>query len=277
VATGEGYRSNFRGRGMEFSEVRPYQPGDDIRHLDWRVTARTGVAHTKLFHEERERPVFISLDLRQAMMFATQGQYKAVLGARIASLLAWRAAELNDRVGGMVISEEAHHELKPLRGKRGVLNLLHSIAEHAAWQPDLSSGSKKAETDTLSHAISRLQRITTPGSLIVMLSDFRDLSTPAEQQLMHLARHNQLVLMNLYDPIERTLPASGLYRFRHADVDVSIDTADTTQVHNYEQRFATRHQQLHRLATSSGIRCVDCVTTDDPVTLAQTLITRSTR
>ena len=98
------YLSALRGRGMEYDESRPYQAGDDIRTLDWLVTARTGKPHTKLFREERERPVIVAVDYRPAMFFATQGSFKSVQAARCAALLAWRAAQQGDRLGGFIFS-----------------------------------------------------------------------------------------------------------------------------------------------------------------------------
>lgn len=99
-----GHRSAFRGRGMEFDEVRAYQPGDDIRTIDWRVTARTGRTHTKLFQEERERPVLLLSDARRAMRFGTRDCFKSVLSARVTALLTWVALAGNDRVGGVTLS-----------------------------------------------------------------------------------------------------------------------------------------------------------------------------
>jgi uncharacterized protein (DUF58 family) len=125
------YLSTLRGRGMEYDESRPYQPGDDIRQLDWRVTARTGKPHTKLFREERERPVFICVDYRRAMFFATKGVFKAVQAARLAALLAWRAQQQGDRVGGLVFADAIHHELPPRRNRTATLQWLKLLADTA--------------------------------------------------------------------------------------------------------------------------------------------------
>lgn len=124
-----GYVSRFKGRGMEFDEARLYQPGDDIRSIDWRVTARTGKAHTKVFREERERPVFISVDNRPAMQFATRGVFKSVLAAKLAGLLAWTAQHHGDRIGGQLFSEQDCRELKPQNGKHAVLRFLNALAK----------------------------------------------------------------------------------------------------------------------------------------------------
>ena len=123
-------KSNFRGRGIEFEEVRNYQPGDDIRSIDWRVTARTGSAHTKLFQEERERPVLVAVDQRSNMFFGSSHCFKSVLAAQLAGLLAWSALDAGDRVGGLVFNGATHRELRPRRSRKAVLALRAGIAEY---------------------------------------------------------------------------------------------------------------------------------------------------
>src|SRR4029077_9436130 len=121
VAVSGGHLSPYKGRGVEFDESRLYQPGDDLRTIDWRVTARTGKPHTKVFREERNRPVFVWLDLRRPMLFATRGAYKGVRAAEIAALIAWSAVANGDRLGGLVFSEAEHHELRPALGMGAAL------------------------------------------------------------------------------------------------------------------------------------------------------------
>ncbi len=123
-------KSNFRGRGIDFEEVRSYQPGDDIRSIDWRVTARTGSAHTKLFREERERPVLVAVDQRSSMFFGSSHCFKSVLAAQLASLLAWSALDGGDRVGGLVFNDAGHREIRPRRSRKTVLALLSQVAEY---------------------------------------------------------------------------------------------------------------------------------------------------
>ena len=125
------YVSHFRGRGMEFDESRPYQPGDDPRSIDWRVTARSTTAYTKLFREERERPVLIVVDLRANMHFATRGNFKSVAASRAAALLSWAAHHRGDRLGGLIFGDTSHRELKPRLGRQAALRYVHELAEHA--------------------------------------------------------------------------------------------------------------------------------------------------
>ncbi|MBD3648896.1 MAG: DUF58 domain-containing protein, partial [Pseudomonadales bacterium] len=119
--------SSFRGRGVDFAEVRVYQPGDDVRSIDWRVTARTGTAHTKLFQEEKERPVLILVDQSHAMFFGSRIAFKSVIAAEAAALLAWTGLDRGDRVGGIVFSDRQHREIRPRRSKHSVLRLLNEI------------------------------------------------------------------------------------------------------------------------------------------------------
>ena len=152
-----GYASRFKGRGMEFDEVRQYQAGDDVRTIDWRVTARTNKTHSKVFHEERERPVFISVDMRAAMQFATQGVFKSVQAANIAALIAWAAQSNGDKVGGQVFAQHGCQELKPAAGRASVLHFLNALV-----QPTLV----EAKEISLDDVLQRLSQHARPGSLV---------------------------------------------------------------------------------------------------------------
>ncbi|MDT8397914.1 MAG: DUF58 domain-containing protein, partial [Pseudomonadales bacterium] len=152
--------SRIKGRGVDFEEHRAYQPGDDIRSIDWRVTARRGKPHTKLFQEERERPVLLAVDYRRPMFFATRGCFKAVQASKLAALLAWRALEQGDQVGAFLFSEERHCELRPQLGKAGVLNLLRQMDADPAWQRKPHQPFKPQQR--LATTLMRLRRVARP-------------------------------------------------------------------------------------------------------------------
>lgn len=165
---GGAYVSSFKGRGMEFDESRIYQAGDDIRNMDWLVTARTGTAHTKVFREERERPIILWLDLGISMMFATRNKFKSVIASEIAALIAWSAAKNNDRIGGLIFSAEQHVEIKPRRGKTAALDFIGRCAKHEAWtkqkakaqsryEPS-SQGETRSETSPIKKLLTGLTR-----------------------------------------------------------------------------------------------------------------------
>lgn len=260
-----GYISNFKGRGMEFDETRLYQAGDDIRSIDWRVTARTNKTYTKLFREERERPVFISVDYRASMHFATRGVFKTVQAAKLAALLAWSGQRHGDRIGGQVFSDHTSLELKPVNGKHGVLLLLHELV--AGQNPDT------AKSMNLSTAMARLSRHVRPGSLVYIISDFRKLDANAERYLSKLAHHCDVVLINIFDPLESQLPNKGRYRFTDEHSNITVDTADRQRVTRYHERFQHHQQHLKSLAQQLRTGIIHCSTNDDIVEVLRNLKT----
>ncbi|MFI3179373.1 MAG: DUF58 domain-containing protein, partial [Methylococcaceae bacterium] len=202
-----GYVSPFKGRGMEFDETRLYQPGDDIRSIDWRVTARTGKTHTKVFREERERPVFISVDDRLTMQFATRGVFKSVLAAKLAGLLAWAAEYHGDRIGGQIFSELECRELKPQNGRHAVLRFLSTIVGKTNLTSLVNEvGTTALPKITLEQVLARLTQHARPGSLVYVISDFRGINEQTETYLAKLAQHCEVVLIFIYDPLESSLP-----------------------------------------------------------------------
>ncbi len=255
------YLSNFKGRGMEFDEVRLYQLGDDMRYIDWRVTARRGKPHTKLFSEERERAVFLCVDYRASMFFATQGVFKSVLAARCASLLAWNANHHNDRVGGLIFTDSIHHELKPRRGKVQVLQFIKQLVK----MQDISPSSRNPEA--IQEALARLRRVANPGSLIFLISDFRDLNAQAESHLRQILKHNDVVMLFTYDPLESQLPPAGRYRLSDGVSNVTVNTTEKERIIKYHKRFEQHQVHLQKLLNRH--RLLTCATTDNPVKILQ--------
>ncbi|MDF9393242.1 MULTISPECIES: DUF58 domain-containing protein [Methylococcus] len=258
-----GYLSRFKARGMEFAESRPYVPGDDVRNLDWRVTARTGRTHTKLFREERERPVMLSVDYRAAMWFATRGAFKSVRVAQLAALLAWSASHHGDRVGGQIFSEQACSEFRPEHGQRGVLRLIRQLAEGQA--PALPVAESEAVPAT---AMKRLQQHVKPGTLVFVLSDFRGFDATAQTALGALARHSSVVPVFVYDPLEAGLPKSGCFRVSNTVLELAFD-AGHHSARRWHEKFEARRGALERFARSRGMRWLECSTTDDPLAFLQ--------
>jgi uncharacterized protein (DUF58 family) len=255
------YLSSFKGLGMEFDETRPYAQGDDVRNLDWRVTARTGRPHTKLFREERERPVLLTVDYRAAMFFATRGMFKSVMAARLAALIAWSARRHGDRIGGQIFSENGHSEFKPNHGHHAVLHLLKGLVEWAEPTP------QGAPEGALQEALSRLPVHARPGSLIFVFSDFRHLNAAGEASLSRLAQHSDLVLVFIFDPLEQRLPL-GRHRFSNGTRELVLDT-DTQVANEHERRFQERYRRVSDLARRPRIRFVPCRTIDDPLQILQ--------
>jgi uncharacterized protein (DUF58 family) len=197
--------SRFHGRGMEFSEVRAYQAGDDVRSIDWRVTARTGRPHSKLFEEERERPVWLVVDLGPSMRFGTRDAFKSVVAARVAAVLAWEAHDDGERVGGIVLAPGSSVELPPTRTRRQLLRLLDVLAAGTAAPGE-------ALADDLESQLRWLAPRVRAGSRVVVVSDFYAYDEALALALRVLARRAEMTLVHVFDPLECTLPPTGRYR-----------------------------------------------------------------
>ena len=265
------YVSHFRGRGMEFDESRPYQPGDDPRSIDWRVTARSTTAYTKLFREERERPVLVMVDLRANMHFATRGCFKSVSASRAAALLAWAAHHRGDRLGGLIFGSSTHRELKPRLGRQAALRFVHQLAEHPDWGNRALRGDGEAP---FTQALSALRRVARPGSLVVVLSDFLGFSRSAQSYLSSVARHNEVLAVFLNDPLERQLPPPGRYRLVADDQELAIDTHVKAARRDYRDAFEERVDQLETFCHRYGVHLMPLSTEDDPVSTLQTALGR---
>ena len=262
------YVSHFKGWGMEFDESRPYQPGDDPRNIDWRVTARSSEAYTKLFREERERPVLIMTDLRNNMHFATRGCFKSVNGARAAALLAWAAHHRGDRLGGIVFGNNRHRELRPKLGRQAALRYVHELVMHPDWTTDIDHGAIDEEPP-LTQAMAMLRRVARPGSLVIIVSDFIGMSRTAQFYLTGIARHSEVLAVFLSDPLERQLPPPGRYRLVSHDEEMAIDTYARGARSEYKSAFEERQQEFDAFCHRYNIHLLPLSTEEDPVQALQ--------
>ncbi|KFE32852.1 DUF58 domain-containing protein [Vibrio mimicus] len=194
------HHSSQLGRGMDFSEVRQYQAGDDIRSIDWRVTARTGKPHTKLFSEERERSVVLYIDLSQSMQFGSSLLLKSVQAAHLASLLSWLAVKQQDRVGAVIDLGHRLIEIKPSSRQRGVLPILGACIEAQQTPPSQHASRSLA----LHEVFNTLNRLCPKGSEVVLISDFLHLDPEQNAlPLRQLCRHNRVRMVQIHDPLEQ--------------------------------------------------------------------------
>jgi uncharacterized protein (DUF58 family) len=217
------YVSRLKGRGMEFDESRHYKAGDDIRAIDWRVTARTGKTHTKIFREERERPVYLFTDMSQSMQFGSQFLLKSVQAAHITSLIAWSAISRGDKVGGVSFNATTHRENKPRARQASVLSQLNGLV---ALQNEPVPQSEQITDTAVSSFLdncSRLSRLVKPGSLVWIISDFRHLDAASAAVIADMQRHCEVRACIVNDPMEIALPEISQ---REA---LNVTDGDTTQ------------------------------------------------
>lgn len=222
------YLARSKGRGMEFDEVRHYQNGDDIRAIDWRVTARTGITHTKLFREEVERPVLIATDLSASMLFGSQLLFKSVQAAHLASLVAWHAKSRGDRIGGVVFNQFSHNELKPRSRQQGVLHYLHALVKSHADSIENANQAIDRQLAKLAFEqnCARIRQLAKPGSLVYLITDAFNLTDEAVRHLAHVSRHCELVVCLISDPLEQQLP----------DLPQKVSVAITSGADNSNER-----------------------------------------
>lgn len=235
--------SKMRGRGIDFEEHRPYAAGDDIRLIDWRVTARTGRPFTKVFREERERPVIIAVDQTRNMFFGSQTAFKSVIAAQAAALFCWLAIDNGDRVGGLVYSDSAASLVRPRRSRRSAMHLMSYLFDYnqklsnnrlvqAKTDPDFEPG--------LHYALGQIRRITKPGSTLYIISDFATLNDQSMQYLHQLSRHNNVVCCFIYDHLEESLPVPGFYSITDGRRKGAINTYSSKVRDRYRQQFKNR-------------------------------------
>lgn len=259
------YISPFKGRGMEYESSRPYQPGDDVRNLDWRVTARSGKTYTKQYREERERVVLMWVDYRSSMMFGTQGMFKSVMAARAAALLSWSAVKNGDKVGGLIFDDKGHQELRPQGGDKAVLHFIKKLCAY----PLCDVNTMITPPAIVEKALLRLRRVTKPGSLIILLSDFQGFGHQEESHLMQLSRHNNVIMLYIYDPIESELPPAGLYQVSNGE---QSKTLDTTSVHlrtEHQVSFQRHSEYLKKISRRYGASLISCATNESIINALQ--------
>lgn len=251
--------TQFRGRGLDFEELRQYQAGDDIRSIDWRVTARTGKAHTKLYSEERERPVIIVNDQRQAMAFGSRHCFKSVQATAIAALLSWSALAQNDRIGGLIFNDSDHTEIKPKRHKSSVLSILRASHEynHKAVEFKQTDQPKKINT-----VLKELRQTVKPGSNVFIISDFIGLNETGVKHLYSLKKHVDITAIKISDPLEETLPSHAGTQYTNGEKEIVFDPSHQHLAKQFRQQFLSHNDFITSNLQKLGIIQINIKTND---------------
>jgi uncharacterized protein (DUF58 family) len=225
-----------RGRGMEYEESRAYIPGDDVRTMDWRVMARTGEAHTKIFAEEKERRFLLAVDLSASMYFGTRRGFKSWAAARVAAHLGWLASFADDRIGGLVVAPGFHQEVRPGKVRSGLLGVFHYLAEAGRFhQP---GGDKESRLNFL---LRELHRVVKPGSIIALISDFIGLDNESLELLSAITRHNHVNACWIHDETETEAWPRGHYQVLIGRRRIGFDLSARAK-----NDWLARCQQEHR-------------------------------
>jgi uncharacterized protein (DUF58 family) len=268
---GAAHASRLRGRGVDYAESRNYEPGDDIRQMDWRVTARTGRPHTKLFQEERERNVLLVVSHNPSMRFGTRVRFKSVQAARLAALIAWAATANGDRIGAIGYGPGLNAEVKPGGGSRGALRVLRALRE---WDGIAASGHAVVP---LSQALQRAQRLARPGSQIVLLGDGFDCDGASESLLSLLARHCDVAAVLLSDPLEHQAPPPARYALHSDSGRVQLDFAESATRTQWTDWFESRRARWIELLRRRALGYTVLDTDAEPESAMRALLEQSLR
>ena len=252
------YRSRFRGRGVDFVESRNYLPGDDIRNMDWRVTARTGKPHTKIFQEERERPVLVVVDASPSLYFGTRTRLKSVAAGQLAAAIAWAAVRRGDRIGAFLLAPEKHRELRPAGGRRGAMRVIQGLVE---W---LNPETAQDGYEPLSVSLERVRHTVRPGSLVLIISDFFNLDEQCHRHLSRLRQHNDVIGCQVMDPAEQSLPA-GRFPISDGEQSAMLDTHQQKSRQRYDLMSSQHGEIPRRMFQRHKCGWMVLQTTDDPV------------
>jgi uncharacterized protein (DUF58 family) len=268
--------SRLYGRGMDYAESRVYQAGDDVRRLDWRLTARSGKLHTKLFQEDREGCLLILLDTHASMRFGTRVRFKSVQAARAAACAAWYAVHAGERVGVMAFGH-ADQLLRPQAGSRGALAVCGALAAWDALRPSADESSDKEEP--LADALTRAGRVLHGASRVLLISDGFSCDTRARLRLLDLTRHAGVSVLVVADALEQALAPPGRYPMEHAGERSEVLLQSERQRREFQHALGAGTARLGELAQSLGLRHCSIDTSSDPFTPVATLFgaTRAAR
>ncbi|WP_353476741.1 DUF58 domain-containing protein (plasmid) [Salipiger sp. H15] len=266
--------SALRGRGLDFEELRGYLPGDDVRDIDWKVTARTGRPHIRVFTEERDRPALIVVDQRMSMFFGSKLNMKAVTAAEAAALIAFRILDQGDRVGGIVFTDHRLQEVRPQRSHAAVQSFLGKIAEanlslHANAEVESPMGIREP--------LQVVAQIAKRDHLIFLISDFDEVDWRSERLISSLSRRNDVILCPVSDPMTRTPPADLKLVASDGRMQAEIDTSDRATLQALARMSQSHAEALQGWSRKFGIPLMPLTAAEDTVAQVRRLLGANVR
>jgi uncharacterized protein (DUF58 family) len=257
------YASRMRGRGLNFEEIRDYRSGDDVRSIDWKVTARLQSPHVRVFDEERDRQGLLVVDQRLSMFFGTRRAMKSVTAAEIAAVVAWRILSVGDRVGGIVFNDRSIEEVRPQRSRRIVLQYLTKLAEQ---NQALGVGRGiTRDAAMLNRALDRIRRVAPHDATIVIFSDFDGADETTRHAIAALAAHNTVIAVLIHDPSQSELPAAGRMTVTDGELQIALDVAHGSTRQNILDMSKTRLRSVFEWTRDFGVPVLPLSTAEEPV------------
>ncbi|MDW4497362.1 DUF58 domain-containing protein [Sulfitobacter sp. D35] len=263
------HASRLRGRGLNFEELRDYLPNDDIRTIDWKVTARTGTPHVRVYTEERDRPTLIVVDQRMSMFFGSVLNMKAVTAGECAALAAHRILDQGDRVGGIVFGDETIAEIRPARSRRALTTFLTALAEANAL---LAADAPPATPMPMNRVLESVARIAPRNHLVLIFSDFDEVDATTHRLVAGLARRNDLVIGLVSDPFADDLPPDARFVVSDGALQAEIDTGDRATHRSLADMAQGRLAAILDWQRSLGVPVLPLTTAEDSVTQMRRLM-----
>lgn len=248
--------SPFKTKGLDFQEVRVYQPGDDIRFIDWKITAKHNKPYTKLYTDEKERQIFLIVDMRSTMKFATQGVFKSVMAAKMATLLSFLAENKNDKIGFTILGDEELETSLSGAGSQNLLLLVDKLEKYGKLSDETEQKS------TFLKALSQSEKAIRRGSMVFIISDFSDFDEEAAVIIKRLSNKSVCSLIHTYDILEKEFP-KGIFPITDGETFSYIDVKSDALQKKYQESFSKRMEALSTLAKKENVGYLPLKTTDD--------------
>lgn len=253
--------SRMRGRGMDFSEMKQYVPGDDPRSMDWKATRRTGKPYIRVFNEERDRNVWLVVSQRNSMFFGTKKMMKSVAAAHLAALSAFRVVGSGDRIGAVIYNDETLKFFKPQRSRQGVIQILTEVVRQ---NRELNASNSVNSNSKLNEALKIISSVVKHDDLVILIGDGRAMDEESSRYVTMLSVHNDVIAALIYDPMEKGLPPSGSLFLSDGKVSVDIDSDNQAFRKRFSQRMQTRADELMHLSKKHTIPLL-AISSDRPV------------
>jgi len=245
------HASKLRGRGLNFEELRNYLPGDDTRNIDWKVTARTGEPHVRIYTEEKDRTVWLLVDQRMSMFFGSRRRMKSVVAAEAAAIAAWRVLAQRDRVGALVFDDAEITLIPPHRSEQTVARIIKCVVEknHAlSAKRDIRPG-----TDMLNRALQRVSQTARHDCLICLIGDGTGIDDDTRKYVTRLTEHNDVLSVFIYDPLEQAMPEAGRLVFSDGLSQLEFNTAEQKMRDAYSHDFQQRMERMRATSRRHAI------------------------
>jgi len=239
------HASRLRGRGLNFEEMRRYLPGDDIRNMDWRVTARTRQPYVRVYTEERDRPCLLLVDQRRGMFFGSKRRMKSVVAAELAAIAAWRVFHSGDRVGAIVFNDEDMTVIPPHRSRTQVIRILKAVVEMNHRLGTSETG--PANPGMLTRALERAARVAHHDHLVCAIAGGGGADEETVRAATRIARHNDVIMSVVYDPMEEELPPASRLVVADGELQLEVDGNDRSLRHKFRDDFRQRLDWMRRV------------------------------